>query len=210
MQATAAPFDGRRRPHRGHLHRLLFDDPSPTPTAGHGIGEEYSEADVLWGSPAPDPLTAAAAAAASPAANPSPTKSLLKPRRSSARPSVAVPASMPVQIPDWSKILGPEAPSRRNRRGNGLPEDGSWGSVGGEDYFYAGADEDEDDDDDEDEPGTTVVPPHEYLCRRRRGASVAAAGGAAFSLCEGLGRTLKGRDLSRVRNAVWEKIGFQD
>ncbi|KAF5822806.1 putative senescence regulator S40 [Helianthus annuus] len=46
-----------------------------------------------------------------------------------------------------------------------------------------------------------VVPPHEYLARGRT---------ASFSVHEGIGRTLKGRDLSRVRNAVWKKIGFED
>ncbi|XP_074287517.1 protein S40-4-like [Silene latifolia] len=45
------------------------------------------------------------------------------------------------------------------------------------------------------------VPPHEYLARTRN---------ASFSMQEGIGRTLKGRDLSRVRNAIWEKTGFQD
>ncbi|KAJ1424369.1 Senescence regulator S40 [Sesbania bispinosa] len=33
---------------------------------------------------------------------------------------------------------------------------------------------------------------------------------ASFSVHEGVGRTLKGRDLSRVRNAIWAKTGFQD
>ncbi|KVI00196.1 uncharacterized protein LOC112519262 [Cynara cardunculus var. scolymus] len=45
------------------------------------------------------------------------------------------------------------------------------------------------------------IPPHEYLARGRI---------ASFSVHEGIGRTLKGRDLSRVRNAVWKKIGFED
>ncbi|CAN1253193.1 hypothetical protein LINPERPRIM_LOCUS8253 [Linum perenne] len=45
------------------------------------------------------------------------------------------------------------------------------------------------------------VPPHELLARTRI---------ASFSVHEGIGRTLKGRDLSRVRNAIWEKTGFQD
>ncbi|GMN24762.1 hypothetical protein TIFTF001_000695 [Ficus carica] len=40
-------------------------------------------------------------------------------------------------------------------------------------------------------------------CGDRTGATVA-------SLPEGIGRTLKGRDLSRVRNAIWEKTGFED
>ncbi|GJN11626.1 hypothetical protein PR202_ga29828 [Eleusine coracana subsp. coracana] len=42
------------------------------------------------------------------------------------------------------------------------------------------------------------VPPHVYLARRQARASVV----------EGVGRTLKGRDMSRVRDAVWSRTGF--
>ncbi|XP_047071195.1 uncharacterized protein LOC124679497 [Lolium rigidum] len=42
------------------------------------------------------------------------------------------------------------------------------------------------------------VPPHVYLARRQARASVV----------EGVGRTLKGRDASRVRDAVWSRTGF--
>uniref|UniRef100_A0ACD5U8I0 Uncharacterized protein n=1 Tax=Avena sativa TaxID=4498 RepID=A0ACD5U8I0_AVESA len=42
------------------------------------------------------------------------------------------------------------------------------------------------------------VPPHLYLARRQARASVV----------EGVGRTLKGRDASRVRDAVWSRTGF--
>ncbi|XP_060176546.1 protein S40-4-like [Lycium barbarum] len=45
------------------------------------------------------------------------------------------------------------------------------------------------------------IPPHEYLARTRM---------ASFSVQEGMGRTLKGRDLSRVRNAIWKQTGFED
>ncbi|GER56279.1 hypothetical protein STAS_33995 [Striga asiatica] len=45
-----------------------------------------------------------------------------------------------------------------------------------------------------------IVPPHEYLARRRKMA--------ANSVFEGVGRTLKGRDMSRVRDAVWSQTGF--
>ena len=44
------------------------------------------------------------------------------------------------------------------------------------------------------------VAPHEYLQAR--------SGAAAPSVFEGVGRTLKGRDLSRVRDAVWSSTGF--
>ncbi|KAJ4745501.1 hypothetical protein LUZ62_079906 [Rhynchospora pubera] len=45
------------------------------------------------------------------------------------------------------------------------------------------------------------IPPHVYLAR-------AHANGVASSVFEGVGRTLKGRDMSRVRDAVWNQTGF--
>ncbi|GER25375.1 hypothetical protein STAS_00945 [Striga asiatica] len=53
---------------------------------------------------------------------------------------------------------------------------------------------------DEDE---MVFPPHEVVADRHPPR-------AACSVMEGAGRTLKGRDLRQVRNAVWRKIGFLD
>ncbi|KAK8612856.1 hypothetical protein V6N13_092960 [Hibiscus sabdariffa] len=46
-----------------------------------------------------------------------------------------------------------------------------------------------------------TVPPHVVLARR-------IAGEMAFSVCTGHGRTLKGRDLSQVRNSVLRMTGF--
>lgn len=83
--------------------------------------------------------------------------------------------SLPVNIPDWSKILG----------------DDEKGILGKNIMF----------DDDGDFDNENRIPPHEYLARTRV---------ASFSVHEGIGRTLKGRDLSRVRNAIWKKIGFED
>ncbi|RZS17776.1 hypothetical protein BHM03_00049980 [Ensete ventricosum] len=45
------------------------------------------------------------------------------------------------------------------------------------------------------------MPPHEYLAREK-------GRGVATSVLEGAGRTLKGRDMSRVRDAVWSRTGF--
>ncbi|KAM0952251.1 putative senescence regulator S40 [Dioscorea sansibarensis] len=53
----------------------------------------------------------------------------------------------------------------------------------------------------EEERDEEWVPPHEYLAREH-GRSVAT------SVFEGVGRTLKGRDMSRVRDAVWSQTGF--
>lgn len=88
-----------------------------------------------------------------------------------------VASSLPVSVPDWSKILKQDY--TENRRSN--------------------SDEDDFDFDIEDEEDR--IPPHEFLARTRN---------ASFSVHEGIGRTLKGRDLSRVRNAIWAKTGFED
>ncbi|XP_020202356.1 uncharacterized protein LOC109788109 [Cajanus cajan] len=98
---------------------------------------------------------------------------------SSAAARASAPASLPVNVPDWSKILGDEyGQSRRRNR-----------------------DEEEAQSEEEEEEGCGRVPPHEFLAKTRI---------ASFSVHEGVGRTLKGRDLSRVRNAIWAKTGFQD
>ncbi|CAN1150188.1 hypothetical protein LINPERPRIM_LOCUS18341 [Linum perenne] len=53
----------------------------------------------------------------------------------------------------------------------------------------------------EDDESEELVPPHVILGRR-------LAGKMAFSVCTGNGRTLKGRDLSQVRNSVLRMTGF--
>lgn len=50
-----------------------------------------------------------------------------------------------------------------------------------------------------------MLPPHEIVAR-----SSSMMYSNTFSVLEGAGRTLKGRDLRRVRNAVWLKTGFID
>ncbi|KAJ0236951.1 hypothetical protein HA466_0252350 [Hirschfeldia incana] len=53
-----------------------------------------------------------------------------------------------------------------------------------------------------DDGGRNMVPPHLIVGRRMEGCQM------AFSVCIGNGRTLKGRDLSRVRNSVLRLTGF--
>ncbi|CAN4109488.1 unnamed protein product [Withania somnifera] len=57
------------------------------------------------------------------------------------------------------------------------------------------------DDDADDE----MLPPHELVARGSMRSPK-----TTFSVLEGVGRTLKGRDLRQVRNAVWRQTGFQD
>lgn len=90
------------------------------------------------------------------------------------------PASLPMNIPDWPKILKGDYKEHRK-----------WES-----------DDDEDAGDENEGVDHGIrVPPHEYLARTR---------GASLSVHEGIGRTLKGRDLRSVRNAIWKKVGFED
>lgn len=59
--------------------------------------------------------------------------------------------------------------------------------------------------DDYDEGDDEMLPPHEIVAR---GSGVTPT--TTFSVLEGVGRTLKGRDLRQVRNAIWRKTGFLD
>ncbi|KAK3205993.1 hypothetical protein Dsin_020039 [Dipteronia sinensis] len=94
-------------------------------------------------------------------------------------------ASLPVNIPDWSKILKEEYRENRRADSDGDDDEDFVNGSGGGGYGE----------------GSLKVPPHEFLARTRI---------ASFSVHEGVGRTLKGGDLTRVRNAIWEKTGFQD
>ncbi|CAI0475251.1 unnamed protein product [Linum tenue] len=67
--------------------------------------------------------------------------------------------------------------------------------------FRFGDLEELEDDEYEEEEAQGLVPPHVILARR-------VAGEMAFSVCTGNGRTLKGRDLSQVRNSILRMTGF--
>ncbi|XP_055805250.1 protein S40-7-like [Solanum dulcamara] len=101
-------------------------------------------------------------------------------------------SSSPVKIPEWSK-------NNNNKKlrivSRITDDDGSSSSslsycgnveVGGEEDY-----------------GDGMVPPHEYIARR-----VARNQIASFSMMEGVGRTLKGRDMCKLRNAILTKTGF--
>lgn len=64
---------------------------------------------------------------------------------------------------------------------------------------------DDDFDEEEEDAEGEMIPPHEIVAR-----SVADSPALACSVLEGVGRTLKGRDLRQVRNAIWRQTGFLD
>lgn len=86
--------------------------------------------------------------------------------------------SAPVNVPDWSKILGVDHVKEQNPY-----------AV---DFDMAGDEEEEEE----------RLPPHEYLAREHARCRIFTTS----SVLEGVG--LKGRDMSRVRNAVWRQTGF--
>lgn len=105
--------------------------------------------------------------------------------RANYSPKVAQQSSAPVNIPDWSKVYGSHGSSNKGKKMYHGFLDDAYGDDGG------------DDDDGE------MVPPHEYMAKKLARSQI-----SSFSMCEGIGRTLKGRDLSKVRNAILTKTGF--
>lgn len=112
--------------------------------------------------------------------------------------------SAPVNIPDWSKIYGTTSKQDSKKACSWLDGDIQSDVDRNNDHDgFARSSWESDDEDEEDERGNIVIPPHELIARKLARNQI-----SSFSVCEGAGRTLKGRDLSRVRNAVLTKTGF--
>ncbi|XP_030522724.1 uncharacterized protein LOC115735544 [Rhodamnia argentea] len=127
------------------------------------------------------------------------------PRASSGSSSGSTPEpkiiqqSAPVNVPNWSHIKRRNAKSKKafekpSRRGN--DSDGDDETDDNDVHEGGGSDGDEDENDHK-------MPPHEFIASRLARSHI-----SSFSVFEGVGRTLKGRDLSKVRNAVLTKTGF--
>ncbi|CAI0436392.1 unnamed protein product [Linum tenue] len=102
-----------------------------------------------------------------------------------------VQQSAPVNIPDWSKIRGKNQPSKSSKK--------PW--MGSDDDD--GEREDEEGDEMDGGDDSHMEPPHEMISRRMARTQI-----SSFSVLEGVGRKLKGRDLSKVRNAILTRTGF--
>jgi len=177
-------------------HRLFAPAVHPVGGAAADHGVELDEADVIWGaggaSSSPSSSSSFLSSAADPYARSPPVAapSKQKPRSAGSGAPAPGPASVPVNIPDWSKILGAEyAGSCAAARAAGWAAHDDRADAFTDNVAGSG--------------GRRWVPPHEVLQGREHVA-------ASFSVREGVGCTLKGRDLRRVRNAIWEKTGFQD
>ncbi|GJN27693.1 hypothetical protein PR202_gb15735 [Eleusine coracana subsp. coracana] len=127
--------------------------------------------------------SASAASATSPAQSPSSAARVIPATAVKPKGAAAAPyhQSAPVKVPV-------RPPPRK-------PAAGRWSEF------------DDDDDDEFRRSDAAMLPPHEMVAR----ASASGTGPAApFSMLEGAGRTLKGRDLRRVRDAVLRQTGFLD
>ncbi|XP_040988764.1 uncharacterized protein LOC121236405 isoform X1 [Juglans microcarpa x Juglans regia] len=109
-----------------------------------------------------------------------------------------VQQSAPVNVPDWSQIS--------RRKSKKAAKNDSWHDDEDDDdndINEASKDAQDSDEDDNDNEDVCKLPPHELIARRLARSHI-----SSFSVFEGVGRTLKGRDLSKVRNAVLTKTGF--
>ncbi|XP_030447773.1 protein S40-4-like [Syzygium oleosum] len=187
-------------------YRFFSNDPAAAAAAAAphaSTAFELDESDVIYGSHSPELRRPVRTSDSSSSSSSSSKRSSAAASKRGSDPGdrrgSAPSSSLPVNIPDWSKILRGEY--RENRRRDSLGDSyysdddedaacGGWGGGG----RGGGVGED----------GAARVPPHEFLARQMARTRIAS------SVHEGIGRTLKGRDLSRVRNAIWEKTGFED
>ncbi|KAI3456922.1 hypothetical protein Pfo_013585 [Paulownia fortunei] len=120
-------------------------------------------------------------------------------KNSTFQESKIIQHSAPINIPDWSKIYGTNSKNTSKNSCSWLDPDSD---GDGNDHGFARSSWESEDEGEEDGEGY-AIPPHEWIARKQARGQI-----SSFSVCEGAGRTLKGRDLSRVRNAVLTKTGF--
>jgi hypothetical protein len=169
--------------------------------------QELDERDVVWSSSGTSTATSSSAAS-SPSPTPSPSASLCRPTSSTssrhhfptASGGVGLSALQAQDHAPTAAIPSAARPESQQPRSRPYHQSApvavpAWpnGRTTTDARRWEGELEDED--------GEPIVPPHEVAARRAA---------AAASVMEGSGRTLKGRDLRRLRNAVWRTTGFLD
>lgn len=108
-------------------------------------------------------------------------------------------SSSPLRIPVWS---GNNNSIYTKKKHNEAIDGTAWLAASNGNRYYTTANDIVEDDDDDEDSGE-MLPPHEFIARRLARSPVVSC-----SMCEGVGRTLKGRDLSKLRNAILTKTGF--
>ncbi|KAL2475640.1 hypothetical protein Adt_36376 [Abeliophyllum distichum] len=106
---------------------------------------------------------------------------------------VASRRSAPIRVPDWSKIYQIKPKKELWDNECDLVEALIGIKIHTKIFDFVEPGDD----------GGEFIPPHEILARREAGNRC-----ISHSMCEGIGRTLKGRDLTRMRNAVLRITGY--
>ncbi|XP_020589643.1 uncharacterized protein LOC110030979 [Phalaenopsis equestris] len=102
----------------------------------------------------------------------------------------ASPASS--KIPRSTKTVGEERSSAAPIQQSAPVTIPNWSKI------FSNSEREDEEGEDEDR-----VPPHEWIAKKMERNQI-----PSFSVCDGEGRTLKGRDQRRVRNAVLTRTGF--
>lgn len=155
--------------------------------------EEFQEADILWpaaegsvdnvdGRREAPPMTACSAAGRSKAAAPVDISS----RKRRCRPWPAPPECCYAVNTTLGQEIDTDVSDEEGRRRTDDDAKGTTTTTSSDDAL-------------------AIVPPHVLVARRRL---VMGGRTAAYSMCAGKGRTLKGRDLRDVRNLVLKMTGF--
>ncbi|CAN6324008.1 unnamed protein product [Urochloa humidicola] len=140
-------------------------------------------------------IAAAAAAASASSATPS---------RSPPSASRAIPVAPRARDPE----LPPAAPYHQSAPVQ-VPVPPPWSRGRKWDDLAGGLGDGDDDEEELFSGDAAMLPPHEMVARASAGGGYGAPGKPS-SMLEGVGRTLKGRDLRRVRDAVLRQTGFLD
>lgn len=158
---------------------------------------ELQESDVVWSSgfsdPDPDPISSPRTPTSPTILSGNPSLVRQRPSINPALSAVSGARAIPQSLPGRGGITGP---TRMSAPVN-VPVWPKWKGGPGREF-----EEEEEQEDWGPTHGKVVVPPHEIVAQSHATA--------AFSVFEGAGRTLKGRDLRRVRDAVFRKTGFLD
>lgn len=208
FSSPAAPPEGPRSPgrgvpraHLGLLAALALHEGDRRLLVRSGGGGAAAAAASGAGTLLRRKATIAAAAASASAASGASgiSGSATSPEQSPSSAARAIPAAAKLKgaaapaAPPYHQSAPVKVPVRPPRK----PSTGRW-------------DEFDDDDDDFRNSDAAMLPPHEMVARASASGAVPAVPAAPFSMLEGAGRTLKGRDLRRVRDAVLRQTGFLD
>ncbi|KDP37336.1 hypothetical protein JCGZ_06790 [Jatropha curcas] len=192
-------------------HRFLNTSPSAAPEDENGNGDELNEVEVLWTNDFTEQSLVRSAnenngrksfqrhsgiLAAMPESN---HHSILyrKPSISSSSKSIPMIPRPPQSDREYASQSVPE-----RKMNQSAPMNVPLLSIAMSKQRNSKFREDDGDSDGGDEE---MLPPHEIVARGSRKSPK-----TTFSVLEGVGRTLKGRDLRQVRNAVFRQTGFLD